>query len=139
MTNTCSCGSGIVTIRRKPEFIYDCDCSLCRKSGAAWGYFSSNEVEAEGQTIAFSRKDKSIPIVEIHSCAECGSTTHFTLTPAYKLENPSVDQIGVNMRLFDHEQLCDVEVQYPNGSEWSGKGPFEFRREPITLNPDSPW
>ena len=84
-------------------------------------------------------RGKTSQSVEIHSCAECGSTTHFTLTPAYKLENPSVDQIGVNMRLFDHEQLCDVEVQYPNGSEWSGKGPFEFRREPITLNPDSPW
>ena len=67
--------------------------------------------------LGHAKPDKSIPIVEIHSC----------------------DQIGVNMRLFGHEQLRDVEVQYPNGSAWSGKGPFEFRREPTTLNPDSPW
>lgn len=139
MTNTCACGSVSVTVKRKPDFVYDCDCNLCRKSGAAWGYFTFEEVIAEGQTIAYSRKDKTVPIVEIHSCAVCGSTTHFNLTEVYKAKHPDVDQVGVNMRLFDADQLDGVEVQYPNGSAWSGKGAFGFRREPTTLSPDNPW
>lgn len=139
MTNTCACGSVTVTVKRQPDFIYDCDCTLCRKSGAAWGYFTPDEVIAEGQTIAFARQDKDVPIVEIHSCAVCGSTTHFTLTEAYRAEHSNLDQVGVNMRLFDAEQLDGVEVQYPNGRDWSGEGPFGFRREPKTLSPDNPW
>jgi len=139
MTNTCACGSVTVTVKRKPDFINDCDCNLCRKSGAAWGYFAADDVEADGRTIAFARKDKAVPIVEIHSCAVCGSTTHFTLTDAYQAEHPDVDQVGVNMRLFDADQLDGVQVQYPNGSAWSGEGPFEFRREPMTLSSENPW
>ncbi|MEL6413988.1 MAG: aldehyde-activating protein [Pseudomonadota bacterium] len=139
MTNTCACGSVKVTVKRKPDYIYDCDCTLCRKSGAAWGYYTTDEITAEGQTIAYARRDKAVPIVEIHSCAVCGSTTHFNLTESYKAEHPGVDQVGVNMRLFDAEQLDGVEIQYPNGSAWSGDGPFGFRRQPNTLSSDNPW
>lgn len=139
MTNTCACGNVTVTIKRKPDYVFDCDCNLCRKSGAAWGYFAPEEVEAKGRTMAYSRNDKSIPIVAIHSCTECGSTTHFSLTDTYKAENPNIDQIGVNMRLFDHHQLSGVEIQFPNGSAWSGEGPFGFRRESMTLSSDTPW
>ena len=128
-----------MTVKRKPDYIYDCDCNLCRKSGAAWGYFTADEVTSEGPTIAFARKDKTDPIVEIHSCAVCGSTTHFTLTETYQAEHPGVDQVGVNMRLFDANQLDGVEIQYPNGSEWSGDGPFGFRRNPQTLSSKNPW
>ena len=139
MTNTCACGTIAVTVKRKPDFIYDCDCRLCRKSGATWGYYTSDDVDTDGQTIAFSRQDKPVPIAEIHSCATCGSTTHFVLTAAYKSENPGIDQVGVNMRLFDREQLDGVEIQYPNGSAWSGQGAFEFRRAPMTLSRNTPW
>ena len=139
MTNTCACGSVRITITQKPDFIYDCDCTLCRKSGAAWGYFAPDEVNADGQTIAFARNDKETPIVEIHSCAVCGSTTHFALTDAHRAKNPDVDQVGVNMRLFDADQLDGVEVQYPNGSAWSGEGPFGFRRKSVTLSSENPW
>ncbi|MEO0449398.1 MAG: aldehyde-activating protein [Pseudomonadota bacterium] len=139
MTNTCACGSVTVTLKQKPEYIYDCDCNLCRKSGAAWGYFASEDVTTVGRTMTFARNDKVVPIVEIHSCAVCGSTTHFTLTDAYQAEHPDLDQVGVNMRLFDAGQLDGVEVQYPNGREWSGDGPFGFRRKPTRLSSENPW
>lgn len=139
MTNTCACGSVIITVKHKPDFIYDCDCTLCRKSGAAWGYFVPDAAHTTGPTFAYSRTDKTVPIVEVHSCTVCGSTTHFTLTDAYRAENPGNEQIGVNMRLFDVDQLEGVEIRYPNGSAWSGSGAFGFRREPVTLSPETPW
>ncbi|NQY15737.1 MAG: hypothetical protein HRT81_18080 [Henriciella sp.] len=77
--------------------------------------------------------------MELHSCAVCGSTTHFNLTEDYQVEHPDVDQVGVNMRLFDAQQLDGVEIQYPSGSEWSGEGSFGFRRKPVTLSSGSPW
>lgn len=139
MTSTCACGGVEVTIDKKPDFIYDCNCSLCRKSGGAWGYFTSSLVSAVGTTAPFSRTDKLAPIVEIHSCPICSATTHFTLTDTYKSKHPNVDQVGVNMRLFDPEELAGIDVHYPNGKDWSGEGPFGFRREAMTISADSPW
>ncbi len=139
MTSTCGCASVTVRIRKICAFIYDCDCSLCRKAGAAWGYFTRQEVAVHGQTMAFTRKDKFIPKVAIHFCVVCSSTTHFTLTDAYQAINPDIDQVGVNMRLFEPEQLDGVEIQYPHGSTWSGEGPFGFRREKVRYSSQSPW
>lgn len=139
MTSSCACGSVQVTIKQKPDFIYDCNCSLCQKVGGAWGYFAPEDVTTKGSTIAFSRTDKSAPIVEIHSCELCAATTHFVLTDVYRAEHPNSDQIGVNMRLFDPELLHGVEVHYPDGRAWSGEGPFGFRREAMTLSLDTPW
>ncbi|MEM9054724.1 MAG: aldehyde-activating protein [Pseudomonadota bacterium] len=139
MTSSCACGNVKIRIDRKPDFIYDCNCSLCRKTGGAWGYFTSEEVTAIGATVAFSRSDKASPIVEIHSCGLCGSTTHFLLTEAYKARHPEIDQIGVNMRLFDPELLSGVEIHYPDGKAWSGKGPFKFRRSKMTISSETPW
>lgn len=139
MTGTCICGAVRVTIDAKPAFLHDCNCSLCRKSGAAWGYFATSCVMITGDTLRFLRRDKDVPIVAVHACLTCAATTHFEPTSAYKTKNPSVDLIGVNMRLFDPDALHGVEVRYPDGKDWSGHGPYEFRREAWTIGESAPW
>lgn len=139
MTCTCICGAVSVTIETKPEFIYDCNCSLCRKSGGAWGYFTSSAVMVKGVTAPFVRKDKLVPMVEVHSCEQCGATTHFVLTQSYQIKSPSADQVGVNMRLFAPDVLEGINVHYPNGNEWSGEGAFDFRRKKMKISEDLPW
>lgn len=139
MTSSCACGNVEVRIAKKPDYIYDCNCNLCRKSGGAWGYFLTADISVTGKTIPFERCDKPNPVVEIHSCYTCATTTHFVLTKNYKTKNPSVDQVGVNMRLFDPEHLQGVEIHYPNGKDWSGEGPFRFRREIMQITQNDPW
>ena len=85
MTASCLCGAVSIVIETKPEFINDCNCSLCRKAGAAWGYFPSSAVTTSGNTVPFVRRDKTAPGVEVHSCASCATTTHFVLTESFKL------------------------------------------------------
>lgn len=139
MTSICACGAVSVTIDTKPEFINDCNCSLCRKTGGAWGYFPSAAVKTAGRTVPFVRADKAAPAVEIHSCETCAVTTHFVLTTSFKEQNPAVDQAGVNMRLFDPDDLKGVEVRYPNGKDWTGSGPFGYRRDALTISETSRW
>ena len=50
MTGHCLCGAVSVTIDEKPDYINDCNCSLCRKSGGAWGYFDPSIVKTSGET-----------------------------------------------------------------------------------------
>jgi hypothetical protein len=139
MTGTCLCGAVRVTIDARPEFINDCNCSLCRKAGAAWGYFPSASVTTAGSTLAFSRTDKTAPAVAVHSCSTCAATTHFVLTEAFRAGHPDVDVVGVNMRLFDPTELDGVELRFPNGRDWAGEGPYDFRRPAMTIGASSPW
>ena len=80
MTFSCLCGHVSLTIEQRPDFINECNCALCGKSGARWGYFHPTQVTVAGSTSGFSRGDKPDPSAEIHFCPTCGSTTHFTLT-----------------------------------------------------------
>lgn len=139
MTGQCACGAVSVTITQRPLFINDCNCSLCRKVGASWGYFSSADVSAEGNTSQFSRSDKGESAVAVHSCSICGTTTHFALTEDFKEQHPGVDQMGVNMRLFDPEELNGVEVRYPDGRAWTSEGDYAFRSGPKVIGETTFW
>lgn len=139
MTGNCLCGAVSVTIDDKPEFINDCNCSLCRKVGGVWGYFPSSSVKTIGNTFSFVRRDKKIPGVEVHSCKTCATTTHWVLTKSFKELNPSADRVGVNMRLFNPDELVGVEVRFPNGKDWVGEGPFGHRRTAVTISDSAPW
>lgn len=139
MTGKCTCGAVSVTIDAPPEYINDCNCSLCRKVGAGWGYFRSASVTTSGETFSFVRTDKESPFCEIHSCVVCAATTHYVLTAAFKERNPSADVVGANMRLFDPDELMGVEVRFPNGKDWPGAGAFSYRRPAFKIGANARW
>ncbi|MEM9839196.1 MAG: aldehyde-activating protein [Pseudomonadota bacterium] len=139
MTGECSCGSVRVTIDQPPAYINQCNCSLCDRAGAAWGYFATASVEVVGTTRSFERDDRLRPSVAVHQCEECGDTTHFALTDTFKAENPSADQMGVNMKLFRDDDLLGIEVRFPDGRGWSGDGPFGHFREAVVISGEPPW
>lgn len=139
MTSTCFCGAVSVTIDRKPDFIFDCNCSLCRKSGGAWGYFPPASLSTSGPTTSFARTDKALAAVEVHACSTCASTTHWVRTDAFKREHGTDDMVGVNMRLFDPDELSGIEVQFPDGKNWDGNGAFGFQRDAIAIGEDTRW
>lgn len=72
------------------------------------------------------------------TCA-CGSAVCCTVTQAYQREHGAVDQVGVNMRLFDPSDLTGVEVRFPDGLGWAGEGAYEFRRMALTVSKQTPW
>jgi hypothetical protein len=109
-----SCLCVRIGIPKRPDFINECNCTLCSKSGARWAYFHPSEVGIEGTTKGYSRGDKEDPAAEIHFCASCGSTTHFILIASAVSKLGNV-QIGVNMRLADEKDLAEIELRYPDG------------------------
>ncbi|MEM7741558.1 MAG: aldehyde-activating protein [Pseudomonadota bacterium] len=124
----CLCGAVKVAIEAPPIFVQDCNCRLCRNSGAVWGYFTVGDVLVSGDTSVFVRPDRELPAVAIHSCPSCHATTHWTLTEEYRATAPDADRLGVNMRLFSGDAMNGVEVRFPDGERWDGKGDFGFRR-----------
>lgn len=125
---SCLCGQVTLTLPKRPAFINECNCTFCRKAGARWAYFHPSEVVIDGATQGYRRGDKEDPAAELQFCAHCGSTTHFILTESAVAKFGNV-QMGVNMRLADEKDLAGIELHYPDGSAWPGKGPFTYIRE----------
>ncbi|WP_299737111.1 GFA family protein [uncultured Roseobacter sp.] len=139
LTARCLCGAVSVTITAKPAFIHECNCRFCRTSGGAWGYFAQAMVKTTGETVSFLRHDKANAAAELQFCRVCGTTTHWTFSKSFREQTEAVDLMGVNMRIFDPDDLKGVELRFPNGDGWSGAGPFDYRRTAITLSDHWPW
>lgn len=124
----CLCGQVRIQTLKRPDFINACNCTLCSKTGARWGYFHPSDVVIEGTTNGYRRADKEDPAAEIQFCANCGSTTHFILTASAIAKFGNV-QLGVNMCLADEKDLAGTELRYPDGRAWPGNGGFDYVRE----------
>jgi hypothetical protein len=125
---SCLCGQVRIEIPKQPDFINECNCTLCSKAGARWAYFHPSEVGIEGTTNGYCREDKDDPAAEIRFCANCGSTTHFILT-ASAISKFGNSQMGVNVRLADERDLAGIELRFPDGRAWPGKGSFAYVQE----------
>ena len=125
---SCLCGQVRLETGKRPNFINECNCTLCSKTGARWAYFHPSEVSVEGTTQGYCREDKDDPAARIRFCERCGSTTHFTLT-ASAVARFGDSLMGVNMRLADERELAGIELRYPDGQAWSGEGEFGFVQE----------
>jgi len=124
---SCLCGGVQIQAGKRPAFVHECNCSMCSKTGARWGYFHPSDVSIEGATSSYCREDKDDPAARIHFCGTCGSTTHFTLTESAVAKFGNV-QLGLNMLLADERDLAGIELRYPDGRAWSGSGDFGYVR-----------
>lgn len=134
---SCLCGAIHVETAKHPDYIHECNCTLCTKTGARWGYFHPSEVTVAGETHRYSRQDKAEPAARVQFCPTCGSTTHFTLTEEVSARLGNV-MLGVNLRLADEEDLAGLELRYPDGRTWPGEGEFAYVREAIVFGAEAP-
>jgi hypothetical protein len=125
---SCLCGEVRIKLEKRPDFIHECNCALCSKTGARWGYLHPSQVSVEGETIGYCRTDKDAPNAQVHFCPTCGSTTHFVLTPG-AIAKVGNSLMGVNMWLANGADLAGIELRYPDGQSWSGEGDFAYVRE----------
>ena len=124
----CHCGAVRIRIDKRPDYVHECNCTLCGKSGARWAYFSPSDIAVEGGTTAYCRADKAEPGAEIRFCPTCGTITHFTLT-ARAVARFGNSVAGVNLRLAEERDLAGIELRFPDGRSWSGEGGFAYVRE----------
>lgn len=153
LSASCHCGAVHISLPRQPDWINQCNCSLCASPPAVaekvatgfssatasteypvwWGYYAPAEVDVTGSTSAYARADKPDPVVKIHFCGNCGCTTHFRTMEGFAERTGVDDVMGVNMRLFAAADLAGVELRYPDGAAWDGIGQWGFVREAVVL------
>ena len=108
---SCHCGAVRLTLSHRPQTLTSCNCSLCRRIGAVWGYYRSAEVNIEaaaGATVAYIQGDRTLAM---HHCAICGCITHWQSLPTGE------DRVGVNFRLANPAAIADVRVRHLDGAD----------------------
>lgn len=119
LNGTCHCGAVRLTIPRKPDYVNDCNCTLCTKSAGLWGYYDPAEVSISGETRTYTRADLPEPALATHFCGTCGCTTHWTMLEDFAATHPEMPpRMGINMRLFEPETVGGVEVRLVDGRAW---------------------
>lgn len=108
----CHCRSVRITVTARPETLGDCNCSLCSRLGALWGYYHPAEVtisDDHGKLVGYVQGDRTLTA---HHCSVCGCTTHWS--PLGR--NPS--RMAVNMRLFDRAVWEDLPHRLIDGARY---------------------
>jgi len=113
LVGTCHCGRVRITLPRQPDEVTHCNCSLCAKTGFQGVYFSSAELQIEGETDDYVRADSNPAYIAQQRCRHCGILTHWT-----PLTDPPHERMGVNARLFDPGTFDGVPVKHVDGRSW---------------------
>ena len=108
----CHCGNVGFSVSEDPRWLTSCNCSICRRLGALWAHVDIKSVEIlaeDGATISYVQGDKTLAI---HSCKNCGCTTHW--------ENLHIEEdshMSVNFRMCSDADIGKFRVRRFDGAE----------------------
>ena len=93
LTGTCHCRAVTIEVPSAPEWLGQCNCSICRRLGTLFAYYPDDAgVAVAGDTVPYIQGDR---MIALHHCPTCGCTTHWDAIVE------SVRKVGVNARLLD--------------------------------------
>ena len=133
----CHCTSIKLQVRR-PKWVLDCNCTICRRYGALWTYPRVGEVEliaGEHQLEAYCWGDRDLAF---QRCTECGCVTHFSSVAEQRI-------YAVNARMIPTLDPSNVEVHQRNNSHtgffWtrSNKPPSESHHPVMPMPTPEDW
>jgi hypothetical protein len=107
---SCHCGEIALEIEAAPSEITNCNCSICRRYGVLWAYYSPKQVRVQSmgeRTDTYLWGDK---MIAFHRCPNCGCVSHWAAL------DPAIDRMGVNARLMSAEVLAAARVRHLDGA-----------------------
>ena len=106
---SCHCGAIHITIADDPVEAGECNCSICRRTGALWTYSAPSRVTVTGAATAYVHGDRTL---ELFHCPTCGIATHWTAF------DPAYERMGINLRLFDPSLWEPLPRRLIDGASW---------------------
>jgi len=117
MEAACHCGA-VRLSAPEPTQVTECNCSICRRIGARWAYYSPSEVKMPqpGTTQPYVWGDR---MLAFHRCKSCGCVTHWQSLDGAR------DRMAVNARNMDGLDWERMRIR-----QFDGAGAFKYVEEP---------
>lgn len=112
LVTACHCGAIRITVPRAPEYVIDCNCSLCRRNAGLWAFYDMGEVVVDaqpGDLASYVWGDRTIRNVR---CATCGCATHWE-----SISETAGTRCGVNLRNAEPADLAGIRVRRFDGAD----------------------
>ncbi|MBM4385890.1 MAG: GFA family protein [Deltaproteobacteria bacterium] len=109
----CHCTAVRFEIAEQPEWVLDCNCTICRRYGALWTYFEGADqakllaTPSRDATEAYVWGDR---ILEFRRCRTCGCVYHMQTADAQQVI------FGLNARLIPTLDPARVRIVQMNNS-----------------------
>jgi hypothetical protein len=110
---SCHCGAVRFETNCAPEEVTDCNCTICRRYGALWAYYSPEDVQVTKDATDIYLWGRRM--LEFHRCKRCGCVTH------WEAVDKTYNRMGVNARLMTPEVLAQARVSRFDGAKGGRK------------------
>lgn len=108
----CHCRAASIGVPSAPTEVTECNCSICRRIGARWAYYSPKEVKLPdlASTRPYVWGDR---MLAFHRCRTCGVVTHWQSLDGAR------DRMAINARLIDELDWNTIRIrQFDGGGAW---------------------
>lgn len=108
----CHCKAVRLDVAELTPTVTECNCSVCRRYGALWAYYTRDQVQLQaepGALSAYSWGDRSI---EFWHCSRCGCLTHYESTDKHERS-----RFALNARMLSLAALESLPVRHFDGAD----------------------
>lgn len=112
MKITCHCRNIEIEVTT-PVQVTSCNCSICSRYNALWGYYKPEQVTISVGTAgqeSYIWGDRELEFVR---CSKCGCVTHYRTAPGQP--DP---RIAVNFRMAQEGEVENVAVRFFDGKNF---------------------
>jgi hypothetical protein len=94
-----------------PEYLVDCNCSICRRYGALWAFYPLAQARIEGQEEHAEGYVWGERTISTFHCRHCGTVTHWLpLAP-----KPDA-KFALNARTLEPAAIAGLRVRHFDGA-----------------------
>ncbi|MGR5175141.1 GFA family protein [Vibrio parahaemolyticus] len=108
----CHCGNVSITFEVWPESVTSCNCSVCGRYAALWGYYEPASVKVKTKQQATTAYRWGDGMIDFHHCSICGCVTHYTST-----DQAPKPKVALNFRMALPDALSLTKVRYFDGAD----------------------
>ena len=109
---SCHCEAVRLELTELPATVTECNCSICRRYGALWAYYSRDQVQLTAASSALASYSWSDRTIEFCHCRHCGCLTHYE-----SLDKHARSRVAINARMLPLDVLRSLSVRHFDGAD----------------------
>ncbi len=137
MKAACHCTAVRFEIMELPDWVLDCNCTLCRRYGAVWAYPKPDQVKLVAGADSMHTYSWLDRVLAFHRCKECGCLTHVTA-----LDKHPRQLFAVNVRMIPTLDPASKRLVQVNNSHsgffWTRSGEPPLPSQHPRMDPPGP-